>query len=49
MSTDISEIESDKKVFKSFNLLGKEVKEIKNRFLIQKDISGKVSKKIIIE
>lgn len=49
VSTNIAEIESEKKAFTSFNLLGKEVKGIKNGFLIQKDNSGKVSKKIIIE
>ncbi|MFL2567213.1 MAG: DUF4886 domain-containing protein [Flavobacteriales bacterium] len=49
VSTNIAEIESEKKAFTSFNLLGKEVKGIRNGFLIQKDNSGKVSKKIIIE
>jgi hypothetical protein len=49
LSTNIAEIESDNQVLKSFDILGKEVHRDKKGFLIQKDNSGVVSKKIIIE
>ena len=49
LSTNIAEIESDNKVLKSFDILGKEVRRDKKGFIIQKDNSGVVSKKIIIE
>ena len=43
------EIKSDNKVLKSFDILGKEVHKDEKGFLIQKDNSGVVSKKIILE
>jgi hypothetical protein len=49
LSTNIAEIESDNKVLKSFDILGKEVHRDNKGFLIQKDNSGVVSKKFIIE